>query len=147
MATYAPMRARWSSVLWLTLWLSGCSEPRLADLPPTVFAVEQEAPFCGSTIAIDGTGTGWREQGCEGSSKTLNMRARLVSSDVQRISDGFAGLPVGGGDSCQPDQQVTYTFSRRTSTTLQRWRVCLQGSNLDSPFGELWGLLNGLVPR
>ena len=135
--------------LGLVVAASGCGGLEEADLDTPSYVWNWETGLCGSTMALDGQGELWTEDGCENGSPKLTFDRAVSDEQARRIRDAFQSHPdpasfvdpncnSGGGF-------VEHRFTeRRGDGSVREWRVCLvqhdadpkEPSQYPAPFGD-----------
>jgi hypothetical protein len=76
----------------------GCRSPKyLEDLETPALVWTQGNGLCGKTVAVDGPGTVWTEQGCENGRPDLREVRTVSQMQVSDLWVKFEGLPFDQG--------------------------------------------------
>lgn len=110
-------RVRFGAVVFVLLALvvsitSSCSTA-ISDLEPPAIVVTANSDFCSTTYAIDGSGEGYFEHGCEdGGGGSVSATHEVDELTVATLRSAFASIALAGPQMCAElgGANVTYRF-------------------------------------
>lgn len=92
--------------------ISSCATA-ISDLEPPAIVVIANSDFCSTTYAIDGSGEGYFEHGCEeAGGDSVSATHEVDEGTVATLRNGFASIALAGPQSCAAlgGANVTYRF-------------------------------------
>lgn len=116
--------------------------------------VAQIVGSCGTILAVDATGQGWYNHGCEGSSMDLQPSSKLSHDQYISLGVSFATLPSSSDPHCTArtspiDATGAYLqLTHQTAHSVQTWIACTDASmTVVAPYADAWSVLRTLTPK